>query len=77
MEGHPGKAWAPGNRHEVVPGTEEAGRTWFLKLGHWLARKVARASVLRLWLSRESGNHTLLGVPGEKINYGLCLDKDN
>lgn len=74
MESHPGKAWALGNRHEVVPGTQEAGRAWFLKLGHKLARKAARASFLRLWLSRESGNHTLL-VPGEKINYGLCLDK--
>lgn len=74
MESHPGKAWAPGNRHEVVSGTEEAGRTWFLKLGYQLARKSARASFLRLWLSRKSGNYTLLGIPGEKINYGLSLD---
>lgn len=48
MESHPGKAWALGNRHEVVPGTQKAGRAWFLKLGHKLARKAARASFLRL-----------------------------
>lgn len=37
---------APGNRHRVGPRTQEQAEAWFPALGHRLARKAARASLV-------------------------------